>query len=57
LGKEEPIGEEELLAEKGIEEGARETGIAEKNVDAQVATKGWPNKDTPLTKRARAHDT
>jgi len=34
LGKEEPIGEEDLLAEKGIEEGARETGISEKNVDA-----------------------
>jgi len=43
LSKEKPIGEKELPAEKGIEQGAREAGISKKKVDAQVATKRWPN--------------
>jgi hypothetical protein len=43
LSKEKPVGDKELPAEKRIEEGAREAGISEKKVAAQVAAKRWPN--------------
>jgi hypothetical protein len=51
------MGEEELLAQEGIEEGARKTGISEKNVNPKVATNAWPNKNTQLTKGTRTHYT
>src|SRR5206468_3730412 len=58
LCQEEPIAEEELLAEEGIEEGTRETRVFRKDVEAQVMTeRHWPDKQRPATKRAWAHHT
>jgi len=45
LREEEPIAEEELPAEEGVEEGTSETRVPKKDVEAQVMTeRHWPNK-------------